>query len=63
MPWTAKDAVRHTKKADSPHKQKVWAEVASAALERHGDEGKAVREANSVIKKMTQSPTGHWSGK
>jgi len=62
MPWTARDATRHTEKADTPHKQKRWAEVANDALSRCLDEGRsqeecegsAVRQANSVIAGMKE---------
>ncbi len=49
MPWTAEDAERHTHKADTPELQELWAKVANEALERLGDEGRAIREANAVI--------------
>jgi uncharacterized protein YdaT len=51
MPWSAKDAQRHTKKAKSAKKQRQWEHVANSMLERTGDEGAAVRAANSVVKK------------
>lgn len=51
MPWGSKDASRHTKKAKSPKRKRQWAHVADSILERTGDEGRAVRGANSVIKK------------
>lgn len=51
MPWAAKDAKRHTKKAKSPKQQAMWKEVANSMLERGASEGAAVRGANSVVKK------------
>jgi hypothetical protein len=30
MPWTAEDAERHTKKADSAKRQRMWAEIANS---------------------------------
>ena len=51
MPWSAKDAKRHTRKAKSPKSKRQWAHVADSVLERTGDEGRAVRAANSVVKK------------
>lgn len=53
MPWTAKDASGHTKKADTAGKRRRWAEVANRALERGDSEGAAVRKANGVIERMT----------
>ncbi|HET9718109.1 MAG TPA: hypothetical protein VFP60_18190 [Pseudolabrys sp.] len=49
MPWTADDAERHTKKADSPKRQRMWAEIANAVLAQTGDEGRAIREANAAV--------------
>ena len=42
MPWTAEDAERHTKKADSPKRQRMWAEIANSVLADTGDEGRAI---------------------
>jgi len=58
MPWNPSDAKSKTKKASTPAKQKHWADVANAVLEKSGDEAKAIRIANSVVKKSTK----HWSG-
>lgn len=49
MPWAPSDAEKHTSKADTPRLQRVWAQVANSALERTGDEGRAIREANSAV--------------
>jgi uncharacterized protein YdaT len=52
MPWTPKDGpARHTKKASTPKKKRQWAHVANSVLKNTGDEGRAVREANAVVKK------------
>lgn len=51
MPWTAKDASKHTKKADTPAEKKQWAKTANSVLKSSKDEGKAVRVANSAIAK------------
>jgi uncharacterized protein YdaT len=52
MPWTAADGpARHTKKAKSPAARKQWATVANKVLADSGDEGKAVRVANSAVAK------------
>ncbi len=52
MPWTPNNGPeRHTRKADSPNKRKMWADVANSVLARTGDEAAAVREANGVIAK------------
>jgi cation transport regulator ChaB len=52
MPWSPNDGpARHTKKANTPAKQKQWAKVANKVREDSGDEGKAVRIANAAVKK------------
>jgi hypothetical protein len=49
MPWTADDAERHTHKATTPELKELWAKIANESLERDGDEGRAIREANAAI--------------
>lgn len=51
MPWTAKDAQRHTHKASTPKKKRQWSHVADSMLERGASEGAAIRAANAVVKK------------
>ena len=51
MPWTARDAAAKTKKATTPSKKKKWAAVANEVLSRTGDEGRAFRTANAVVKR------------
>ena len=55
MPWTSDDAERHTRKATTPDLQELWAKVANESLERTGDEGRAIREANAVIARQAAS--------
>ena len=63
MPWTAKDAEGHTKKANTPKKQKTWAKIANDALKKciDGDEstevceGRAIRIANAAVAKIGES--------
>lgn len=52
MPWSAKDATKHTKKAAG--KGATWSKVANEVLAKSGDEGKAIRIANSVIGKFVK---------
>jgi len=49
MPWIPDDAERHTHKATTQPLKELWAKVANECLERTGDEGRAIREANAVI--------------
>jgi uncharacterized protein YdaT len=51
MPWSARDAKRHTKKAKSATAQRQWAHISNSMLERGYDEGRAIAAANSVVKK------------
>ncbi len=55
MPWTANDAERHTRKAISSELKELWTKVANESLERNGDEGRAIREANAVVARQGQS--------
>lgn len=55
MPWKPEDAPRHTHKADTPHKKKIWAEAANHALEEYGEESAAIRVANAAVAKYDGS--------
>jgi hypothetical protein len=55
MPWTANDAQRHTHKATTTELKELWAKVANETLERSGDEGRAIREANAVVGRQTET--------
>jgi hypothetical protein len=55
MPWTANDAERHTHKAATSALKELWARVANEALERTGDEGRAIREANAVVARQAEA--------
>jgi uncharacterized protein YdaT len=60
MPWTPEDAPSHTKKANTPKTQRLWAEIANKVLAETGDEGRAIREANAVIARTAR--TSHMAG-
>jgi hypothetical protein len=49
MPWTPNDAERHTHKATTRALKVLWSKVANECLQRTGDEGRAIREANAVM--------------
>lgn len=51
MPWTPADASKKDSKANTPVKRSQWRDVANSVLEKTGDEARAVRTANGVIKK------------
>lgn len=50
MPWSADDADKH-KKGLSDDQKKKWAKIANSVLADSGDEGKAIRIANSKVSK------------
>lgn len=50
MPWTAKDASKKTRKAKTPKARRMWRDIADSVLAKTGDEARAVRTANGVIK-------------
>ena len=54
MPWSAPDAESHDKKADTPKKRRLWAQVANGELARTGDDGKAAKIANGVLKRAAE---------
>jgi hypothetical protein len=54
MPWTANDAERHTHKAKTTELKELWAKVANEALQRTGEEGRAIREANAVVAQQAE---------
>jgi hypothetical protein len=54
MPWTSKGAKRHTHKVTTPALKGLWAKVANESLERTGEEGRAIREANAVIGRQAE---------
>lgn len=49
MPWGPSDASRFTKPADTFTRQKLWADTANRVLRERGDEGLAIRIANSAV--------------
>jgi hypothetical protein len=55
MPWSSNDAERHTHKATTAELKELWAKVANESLERSGNEGRAIREANAVVARQAQS--------
>ncbi len=55
MPWEAKDAKSKTKRATSPKKQRLWAEVANAAKAEGATDGEAIRKANGAVRDILKS--------
>lgn len=58
MPWLAEDAPEHTAKADTARLRELWATVANTALAEHGDEGRAIREANAAVAAVNATKGG-----
>lgn len=50
MPWTASDALGHTKKATSAASRRQWSHIANSVLNRGGSDASAIRQANAVIR-------------
>ncbi|MEZ7136113.1 hypothetical protein [Komagataeibacter sp. SM21] len=55
MLWTPDEAEKHTHKATTPVLRNLWAKVANECLDRTGDEGRAIREANAVVARHAQA--------
>jgi hypothetical protein len=55
IPWTPNDAERHTHKATTTALKVLWAKVANESLERTGNEGRAIREANAVVARQAET--------
>lgn len=54
MPWlNDADSVRHNKLAKG-RLGELWRKVANETLDRTGDEGRAIREANAVIDRVDE---------
>lgn len=51
MPWTMASAHKFTHKASSDAAKKQWSTVANKVLKESGDEAKAIKIANSAVKK------------
>jgi hypothetical protein len=58
MPWKPSDSKKHTHKADTPTRQRQWADVANSALKGGASEGSAVRQANAAVNKARRSGSG-----
>lgn len=57
MPWSASDASSHTGLANTGRRQRLWSEVANSVLAKTGDEGLAIRMANSAVKSDVEGRT------
>jgi hypothetical protein len=57
VPWTASEAKKHNRAVKSPKRQRQWAATANAILARTHDDARAIRGANSVVKKTSSKRT------
>lgn len=55
MPWKSSSAKRFTRKAKSAVAKRQWMHVANSMMRRGMTEARAVRAANSVIKRRGRS--------
>lgn len=57
MPWTSADAERHTHKADTPARQRLWAKIANRTLQIGEEQGwpdvdaHAIKVANAALER------------
>jgi hypothetical protein len=56
MPYTVADVDRHYRGLTDAEKR-LWVDVANRQLAEHGDEGRAIREANAVV---NRNRDGNW---
>ena len=50
MPWNSRSAKKHTKRANTAKKKRQWAKIANSVLKATGDESRALRTANAILK-------------
>ena len=48
MPWTVEDVDKHHRGLNAAEKRR-WIAVANQQLAEHGDEGRAIGEANAMV--------------
>lgn len=51
MPWTPEDARSKTHEVKDDKDARQWRDVANEVLKKTGDEGRAIREANNVVRR------------
>ena len=51
MPWSSQDVKHKTRQAKTAGQKQAWTKTANAVLRKTGDEGKAIRIANSQARK------------
>ena len=61
MPWTVQDVDRHYRGL-TDHEKRMWVDVANQQLAAHGDEGRAISEANAVVTRYRQQSVAGGDG-
>jgi hypothetical protein len=51
MPWKTSDVSRHNKSAKTAKQRRMFTHVANAVLKKTGSESRAIKAANSVLKR------------
>lgn len=49
MPWKPSDAPSHTKKADTPRRRRMWADVANSEKKRGLSDARCIRAADAAV--------------
>jgi hypothetical protein len=57
MPWASRDVSKHNKSVKSPKRKRQWSSVANSILEKTGDDARAIRGANSAVRKAQSKRT------
>lgn len=52
MPWEDEDASKKNHNVKTPEQQREWKDIANKIYKQTGDEGRAIREANGVLRKQ-----------
>lgn len=60
MAWRPDDVARHNKRAakGGAVRKRQWTDVANAVLNKTGDEGRAIREANAATDRSLRNVSG-----
>jgi len=57
VPWKPSQATKHNHSVKSPKRKRQWSAIANSVLKSTGDDGKAIRIANGVVKKSKSRHT------
>jgi len=57
-PWSPQDAPSHTKKANTAHLKRLWADAANNALKQYDSDSMAITVANAAVAKAKRKKKG-----